>query len=93
MPNTVITGLGFYVPERVVKNDDLKEFMDTSDEWIQQRTGIKERHYAAPGQGASDLAKEAATIALEDAGLEPNDIDFIIYLCAICIFYFLIHIP
>jgi len=79
MPNTVITGLGFYVPERVVKNEDLKEFMDTSDEWIQQRTGIKERHYAADGQGASDLAKEAATIALADAGLEPNDIDFIIY--------------
>jgi 3-oxoacyl-[acyl-carrier-protein] synthase III len=73
-----ITGLGSYVPERVVTNDDLSTLMDTSDEWIRERTGIRERRIAAPEQALSDLALPAAREALEDAGLEGSDLDLII---------------
>jgi 3-oxoacyl-[acyl-carrier-protein] synthase-3 len=67
-----------YVPERVVTNDDLAKLMDTSDEWIQQRSGIKTRRYIEDGQMPSELAERASRRALEAAGLEPNDLDCII---------------
>ncbi len=73
-----ITGLGSYLPERVVTNDDLAQRLDTSDEWIRTRTGIRERHYAAAEEATSDLALMAARRALEDAELDPSDIDVLI---------------
>ena len=73
-----ITGTGMYVPPRVVTNDELAKLMDTSDEWIQQRTGIVTRHHVDPGTGPADLAFEASTRALEAAGLEAGDLDAII---------------
>ena len=73
-----ITGLGTYVPDRVLTNDELAELVDTSDEWITERTGIKERRIAAPEQAMTDLALPAARIALEQAGVEPDEIDLII---------------
>jgi 3-oxoacyl-[acyl-carrier-protein] synthase-3 len=73
-----ITGLGTYVPERVVSNDDLSEFLDTSDEWIRTRTGIRERRISAENEVTSDLALIAARQALEDAGVEAADIDLVI---------------
>jgi 3-oxoacyl-[acyl-carrier-protein] synthase-3 len=79
MLRAAIAGLGFYVPERVVTNQELTRWMDTSDEWIQQRTGIRERHWVEPGTGASDLAAEAAKKALAAAGCEPGDIEAIVY--------------
>lgn len=82
MPRTVFLGTGHYVPERVVTNDELAKLMDTSDEWIQQRTGIKRRHYvdfAKGAMGASDLAVRAAQAALADAKVSKDDIDLIIY--------------
>ncbi len=82
MQRTAILGLGHYVPSRVVTNLDLSKRMDTSDEWIQQRTGIKERRHVdfeKEPMGASDLAVRAARNALADAGAAASDIDFIIY--------------
>ena len=76
---TQFLSTGFSVPARVVKNDDLKDLMDTSDEWIRTRTGIEERRWAEPGQLGSDLALAASTMALERAGLEAKDLDAIIY--------------
>src|SRR6266513_724053 len=73
-----ITGLGCQVPERVVTNDELSTMMDTSDEWIRERTGIRERRIAADDEALSDLCLPAARQALEDAGLEGSDIDLII---------------
>jgi 3-oxoacyl-[acyl-carrier-protein] synthase III len=73
-----ITGLGTYAPERVLTNAELAELVDTSDEWIIERTGIKERRIAAPEQAMTDLALPAARIALERAGVEPEEIDLII---------------
>ena len=73
-----ITGVGGYLPPRVVTNDDLAELMDTSDEWITERTGIKQRHWVDPEMATSDLALEAATAALESAGVDKNDIDMLI---------------
>jgi 3-oxoacyl-[acyl-carrier-protein] synthase-3 len=73
-----ITGLGCYVPERVLKNDELARMVETSDEWIVERTGIRERRVAAPDEAMSDLALPAAERALEQAGVEPKDIDLII---------------
>ncbi|MFL5972070.1 MAG: beta-ketoacyl-ACP synthase III [Gaiellaceae bacterium] len=73
-----ITGLGTYAPERVLTNDELAELVDTSDEWIIERTGIKERRIAAPDQAMTDLALPAARTALERAGVEPEEIDLII---------------
>ncbi|MCB9647876.1 MAG: ketoacyl-ACP synthase III [Deltaproteobacteria bacterium] len=74
-----ILGTGHYVPERVVTNAELESLMDTTDEWIQQRTGIRERRWIDKECGASDLAKPAAEAALEMAGLEAKDIDAIIF--------------
>ena len=73
-----ITGLGSYLPDRVVTNDDLAQRLDTSDEWIRTRTGIRERHYAAPEEATSDLALMATRRALEDARLVATDIDVLI---------------
>jgi len=81
MKKMFIKGTGRYLPERVVTNDDLTKFMDTSDEWIQQRTGIEERRWVAEegNVGASDLALEASKIALTRAGWAPEDLDLIIF--------------
>ena len=71
---------GHYVPERRITNEDLKQWWDTSDEWITERTGIKERYWVRPGETAgSDLALEATKIALERADMKPSDIDCIVY--------------
>ena len=74
-----ILGTGHYVPPRVVTNAELEGLMDTTDEWIQQRTGIRERHWIEQDTGASDLAKPACEAALEMAGLEAKDVDAIIF--------------
>ncbi len=80
MPHSRIAGLGSYVPENVITNKDLEGWMDTSDEWIQERTGIKERRYATKHeQTTSSMAAEASKIAIERAGISKEDIDFIIF--------------
>jgi 3-oxoacyl-[acyl-carrier-protein] synthase-3 len=73
-----IAGTGSYLPEKVLTNDDLRQFVDTSDEWITSRTGIRERHVAAEGETTGDLAFHAATRALEAAGVEASEIDLIV---------------
>src|SRR5512143_3966977 len=73
-----ILGTGSFVPERILSNTDLEKTLDTSDEWIYKRTGIKERRAAAPTVNASDLAKEASLRALEMAGLAANDLDLML---------------
>ena len=79
MPRSRVTGLGLHVPPRVVTNADLEKLMDTSDAWIFERTGIRERRFVEPGTGATDLAVEAARQALADAGRSPADVDFIVF--------------
>lgn len=80
MPSSIIAGAGFYVPKNVVTNNDLKKYMDTSDEWIIERTGIKERRYAhRTEETTTTMAVEASLIAIERAGISPQDIDFIIF--------------
>lgn len=81
MRRTVIRSTGKYLPPRVVTNDDMTQWMDTSDEWIEQRTGIKQRHWIPEegGVGASDLGLEASKIALERAGWQAEDVDLIIF--------------
>src|SRR5438132_5525968 len=76
--DVTITGLGAYAPERVITNADLSELVDTSDEWIMERTGIRERRIAADEQALSDLALPAAQTALSQAGLEGKDVDLLI---------------
>jgi 3-oxoacyl-[acyl-carrier-protein] synthase III len=80
VPNAYISGIGGYVPPRVVTNDDLaKDYgIDTTHEWIHQRTGITERRYADPGTGTSELAYEATMVALKNAGLGARDLDMIV---------------
>jgi 3-oxoacyl-[acyl-carrier-protein] synthase-3 len=73
-----ITGLGTHVPERVLTNDELAQIVETSDEWIQERTGIRERRIAADDEALTDIALPAAKAALTDAGVEPADIDLLI---------------
>jgi 3-oxoacyl-[acyl-carrier-protein] synthase III len=73
-----IAGLATYVPPRLLTNFDLEKMVETSDEWIQQRTGIRERHIVDPGVATSDLAREASLKAIAQAGLIPADIDFIV---------------
>ena len=87
MPNPYISGTGFYLPPRIVTNDELSTYMDTSDEWIQERTGIKERHYVEKGEGPSDIAIPATKQALNVAGLKVSDIDFIIFATSTPDFY------
>jgi 3-oxoacyl-[acyl-carrier-protein] synthase-3 len=80
MMKSKIAGIGMYIPENVVSNQDLTKYMDTSDEWIQERTGIKERHYASrTGETTTTMAAEAAKIAIERAGITATDIDFIVF--------------
>jgi 3-oxoacyl-[acyl-carrier-protein] synthase-3 len=74
----VITGTGMHIPEMRVDNDTMSKLMDTSDEWIKVRTGIEQRHYAAPDEATSDLATPAARMAIHNAGLEPGDIDYLV---------------
>ena len=81
MFNSKIIGLGKYLPENIVTNADLEQLMDTSDAWIQERTGIQERRHITKGDGNSTsvMGVKAARIAIERAGLEPKDIDFILF--------------
>ena len=74
-----VRGSGMFVPEGVVTNERLSLLMDTSDEWIRQRTGIAERHFARRGQSSATLGAEAARRALEDAGLEAGEVDLIVF--------------
>ena len=74
-----ILGMGHHVPERVVTNDDLSQWLTTSDEWIEQRTGIKERRWVEGDVGATDLAEPAARQALAEAGVDPRDVDLILF--------------
>ena len=76
--NVVVRATGSYVPERIVRNADFASFLDTSDEWIVERTGIKERRFAAPGESNSDMALKAAKQCLERAGLAAGEVDLII---------------
>jgi len=78
MLRSVIIGTGAYLPEKVLTNDDLARIVDTSDEWIRTRTGIRQRHVAAEGELTSDLATKAAQAALDAAGVTPADIDLIV---------------
>src|SRR5437867_8663697 len=78
MLGATITGTGMYVPDRVLTNRDLEHMVETSDEWIRERTGIVERRIAAPDQASSDLSLIAAQRALESAGLKAEDVDQII---------------
>ena len=73
-----IIGTGSYVPEKILTNQDFEKYLDTSDDWIVARTGIRERHIAAEGENTSDLSTNAARNALDMAGLQPEDIDLII---------------
>jgi 3-oxoacyl-[acyl-carrier-protein] synthase-3 len=80
MPNSKIAGIGKYVPEKVVTNQELIGQMDTSDEWIQERTGIKQRHFAHPTRDTTTtMGVEAAKIAMERAGTTPDEIDFVVF--------------
>jgi len=75
---SVVMGCGGYLPTRIVRNDDLAKIMDTSDSWIVERTGIKQRHVAADGEKTSDLALAAAQSALAASGMKPSDIDLLV---------------
>jgi 3-oxoacyl-[acyl-carrier-protein] synthase-3 len=75
---SIVAGCGAYLPERIVTNDELADRLDTSDEWIVQRTGIRQRHVAAPGELCSDLARRAAQGALANAGMTARDLDLLI---------------
>src|SRR5437868_8472887 len=79
-PRISITGLGAHVPDRVLTNDELSTLVDTTDEWIMERTGIRERRIAAPEEALTDLALPAARLALAQAQVDPRDLDLV--LCA-----------
>jgi len=79
MHRSFIAGVGHYIPEKVVTNLDLEKIMDTSDEWIRERSGIVERHFVADDENNADMAEKATHKALDRAGLRVEDIDFIIY--------------
>ena len=75
-----IAGLGFYVPSNVVTNDDLSKIMETNDEWIQERTGIKERRHIIKGEDTTTtMGVKAAEIAIQRAGIAKEDIDFVVF--------------
>ena len=78
MPTTAFLGTGFYVPERIVSNQELSERMDTSDDWIMERTGIKERRWISEDETGAGMALSASTDALEQAGMEADAIDAIV---------------
>jgi 3-oxoacyl-[acyl-carrier-protein] synthase III len=80
MPRTAFISTGYSVPDRLITNDELTQWWETSDEWIRERTGIQQRYWVEPGkQAGSDLALEATKIALERAGMEASELDCIIY--------------
>ncbi|MCY4005914.1 MAG: ketoacyl-ACP synthase III [Rhodobacteraceae bacterium] len=78
MIRSLVRGIGHYLPDRVVENSEFEEFLDTTDEWILTRTGISQRHFAAPDQLTSDLATRAGWEALENASFDPADIDLVV---------------
>lgn len=77
-PLVEIVSTGRYLPERVLTNHDLEKMVETSDEWIRERTGIRERRLARPDEGAADMAAEASRRAMAKAGVEPGEVDFLI---------------
>ena len=81
MKTSIIKGIGYYVPENIVKNKDLEKIMDTSDEWIQERTGIRERRWVLENsdESTSSMGTEAAKKAIDNAGISHDQIDFIIF--------------
>ena len=81
MKTSIIKGIGYYVPENIVKNKDLEKIMDTSDEWIQERTGIRERRWVLEDsdESTSSMGTEAAKKAIKNANISPDEIDFIIF--------------
>ncbi len=79
MPHTEFIATGFHVPDRVVTNDELSRMMDTSDEWIRQRSGIRTRHWVSDGETGASLARAATLKALARASLQPSDLDCIVY--------------
>ena len=80
MIRSKIAGIGMYVPSQVVTNNDLTQYMETTDEWIQERTGIKERRYAhRTEETTTTMGVEAAKVAIERAGITAADIDFIVF--------------
>jgi 3-oxoacyl-[acyl-carrier-protein] synthase-3 len=85
---TRIVTTGMYVPKRIVTNKELESMMDTSDEWIQQRSGIKERRWVQPGETTLSMAASASRQALERANLKADDIDFIIFGCLVSDYIF-----
>lgn len=78
MPRTAIAGTGYYVPERVVTNEELTRHMDTSDAWIVERTGIRERRWVEGGMSSAEMARRASLMALEEAGMEAGELDAIV---------------
>ena len=78
MPNILMTSVGSYLPERIITNTELSQWVDTSDEWIRQRTGIEQRHMVAEGEKTSDLAVNAAKMALSHVSFDVDDIDIIV---------------
>ena len=79
MNSAIIKGMGYYVPDNVVTNEDLSKIMETTDEWITERTGIKERRWINNGESTSSMALEASKNAIADAGIDKSDIDFIVF--------------
>src|SRR5881628_2493082 len=80
MPKAKVAGVGMYVPKNIYTNCDFTKFMDTTDEWIRERTGIEQRHFAdRHGESTASMGIEAAKMAIENAGLTTQDIDFIIF--------------
>src|ERR1700720_5047279 len=77
-PRSVVLGLASYLPKRIVSNADLEKSLETTDAWIVQRTGIRQRHVAAANEPTSRLGLNAAKVALTDAGLEASDVDLVI---------------
>jgi 3-oxoacyl-[acyl-carrier-protein] synthase-3 len=73
-----ISGTGSYLPENVMTNHDLEKIVETSDQWIRERTGIEQRHIAAEGETTVDLAEKASRMAIESAGIDASEIDLIV---------------
>ncbi len=89
MKNSKIAGIGYYVPDKIYTNDDLSKFMDTSDEWITERTGIKERRFAEKHkETSSTMGTRAAQMAIDNAGINKEDIDFIVFATLSADYYF-----
>src|SRR5258706_13714960 len=85
---TVVRGCGFVVGEHAVKNEQLARVCETSDQWIRERSGIEQRYDVADGTATSDLGVRAARVALEQAGLEPRDIEYVVFATMTPDYYF-----